>query len=308
MFSKSTNVEPLGPKFESTKIDGLYPILDGIAWLDTPTNAELAQFSGLDARTVGKVLKNAQHISLVEKIDDGYVLMTSYPFDGTLEEKSYVVKEALVRFPLLKSMRQFLLLGDDEEDALRKAATLCRYVPYDAKHFAPLLTWARKYDVLEGGVVTEDLLVRAQARKETRQAMPESKVVAFLSHSSSDKPFVRQLASDLDAAGVSVWLDEQRIKVGDSISESISHGLASSDFFLIVISEKSIESEWVRKELNSALLTEVQKRQVHILPLKLEDVEIPSLIADKRYADFSDSYRAGLSSLLAKLTENTDGK
>ena len=108
------------------------------------------------------------------------------------------------------------------------------------------------------------------------------------------------------ASGVSVWLDEQRIRVGDSIPDKIAQGLAGSDYFLIAVSHNSVSSEWIKKELNTALVTEVQRRKVHILPLKLDDAQIPAIIADKKYADFSISYKAGLDELLIALQGELD--
>jgi hypothetical protein len=67
------------------------------------------------------------------------------------------------------------------------------------------------------------------------------------------------------------------------------------------MSQKSSESAWVQKELNNALMSEVQRRKVHILPLKLDDTPMPPIIADKKYADFSESYKAGLDELLTAL-------
>ena len=121
------------------------------------------------------------------------------------------------------------------------------------------------------------------------------------------KPFIRQLAADLTASGVSVWLDEQRIRVGDFIPDKIAQGLVGSDYFLIAMSHNSVGSEWVKKELNNALVNEVQRRKVHILPLKLDDAPIPAIIADKKYADFSRSYKSGLDDLLASFREEING-
>lgn len=245
------------PRYESTKLEGIYPVLDGVAWLDTPTTNELAQFSGLDSRTVGKLLKNAQHIGLIDKQGSGYALRVSYPYKGLQTEKSLVMKEALLKLPLLTHMRQFLALGDNEAVAIRKAATLCKYVPFDAQAYTALLSWARSLDALQTSQLAEDMVDDAEAAKESRHMKDSKKIVAFLSHSSQDKPFIRQLAADLATAGISVWLDEQRIHVGDSIPDKINQGLASSDYFLIAISESSVASEWVKKELNSALVNEV---------------------------------------------------
>lgn len=67
------------------------------------------------------------------------------------------------------------------------------------------------------------------------------------------------------------------------------------------MSQHSENSVWVQKELNNALVNEVQRRKVHILPLKLDESSMPPVIADKKYADFSESYKAGLDELLKVL-------
>lgn len=286
-------------RFESAKIESLYPVLDGIAWMDSPSSSAIAQFAGIDPRTAGKLLKNAVQIGLVDEISSRtYSLALPYPYEGSPEQKAAVVREALVRYPLLVNLRQFVKLGDSVQTALRKAATMAGIEPFKSEHFAPLLTWAQKLGALRPDIIVEDVVDAAAEEKEVRHRTNEHKRVAFLSHSSNDKPFIRQLAADLKANGIEVWLDEQRIRVGDSIPEMIAQGLASSDYFLIAISRASTASEWVKKELNNALVAEVQRRHVHILPVKLDDSQMPSIISDKKYADFSKSYKRGLEELL----------
>lgn len=261
----------------------------------------MAQFSGIDPRTAGKLLKNAIQIGLVDAVGTGYMLVLPYPYKGSQDQKQAVVKEALVRLPLLTSVRQFLRLGDKTEVALRKAATIAGISPFIPGDLNPLLEWAQSLGALQPSLVAEDLVDAAETKKERRHQEAKDQRVAFLSHSSADKVFIRQLAADLTANGISVWLDEQRIRVGDSIPEKIAQGLAESDYFLIGMSQKSSESAWVQKELNNALMSEVQRRKVHILPLKLDDTAMPPIIADKKYADFSKSYKAGLDDLLTAL-------
>lgn len=285
-------------RFEPAKLDSLFSVLDAIAWLDTPSSHQVAQFAGIDPRTAGKLLKNACQIGLADLLGNGYVLVLPYPYKGSQEQKDAVVREALVRLPLLTSVRQFLRLGDKSDVALRKAATIAGIVPFAPADFNPLLTWAQSLDALRPDLVAEDLVDAAASSKAQRHHTDKTRRIAFLSHSSLDKPFIRQLAADLTANGIDVWLDEQRIHVGDSIPEKIAQGLAGSDFFLIGISQQSINSPWVNKELNNALVTEVQRRKVHILPLKLDDSPMPQIIADKKYADFSTSYKTGLDDLI----------
>jgi hypothetical protein len=50
-------------------------------------------------------------------------------------------------------------------------------------------------------------------------------MVGFLSHSSKDKPFVRNLAAALEAGGeIKVWLDEREIEYGQNIVLKIADG------------------------------------------------------------------------------------
>lgn len=290
-------------RFEPAKIDSLFVVLDAVAWLDMPNSGEIAQFAGIDPRTAGKLLKNARQIQLVEQLGDRYSLVLPYPYKGSPEQKEAVVREALVRMPLLTGVRQFTGLGDSLEDALRKAATIAGISPYNESDLLPLVEWAKRLNALEPRMVAEELVESAEAAKAERHRQDASRRIAFLSHSSKDKPFIRQLAADLTANGVGVWLDEQRIRVGDSIPDRIAQGLAESDYYLIAVSEASTASEWVKKELNNALVKEIERRHVSVLPLKLDDSSMPDIISDKKYADFSKSYKSGLNDLLSALKE-----
>jgi len=78
-----------------------------------------------------------------------------------------------------------------------------------------------------------------------------------------------------------VWLDEQRIHVGESITGRINQGLAESDFFVVALSMGSVDSERVKKELNGALIEEAERRKITDFPIKLDDCEIPTILKDQ---------------------------
>ena len=103
----------------------------------------------------------------------------------------------------------------------------------------------------------------------------------FLSHSSKDKFFVRELAERLRGYGVKVWLDEAEIKVGESLSTKIGKAIDENDYVGVVLSQNSINSEWVQRELQVAIHKEFSKKQVVVLPMLLEKVEIPPFLRDK---------------------------
>lgn len=121
----------------------------------------------------------------------------------------------------------------------------------------------------------------------------------FISHSSKDNDFVRKLVTDLKRRELNVWLDEQELKTGDSIVEGIEGGLRDTDYLVVVLSKASVESRWVQIELDTALLDQLSGGGTVILPLVIEDCEIPTLLKTKIYADFRKTYEQGLAGLLA---------
>jgi len=122
----------------------------------------------------------------------------------------------------------------------------------------------------------------------------------FLSHNSKDKPWVRKLADRLTSDGVVVWIDEAELSIGDSLIEKIAEGIQEMRFVAAVISNNSIGSSWVQKELSLAMSKEIKGRQVTVLPLLIEKCTLPSSLTDKLYADFTspDSFEQEYSKLL----------
>ena len=58
----------------------------------------------------------------------------------------------------------------------------------------------------------------------------------FISHTASDKPFVRKLAAGIRTRGYNVWLDEHELLAGDALPEKISSVLSKSRVVLVVVS------------------------------------------------------------------------
>lgn len=124
----------------------------------------------------------------------------------------------------------------------------------------------------------------------------------FLSHSSKDKPFVEHLAKDILALDIEVWLDKWEMRVGDSLYDKIAQGLETSDYLVVVLSKNSVNSSWVRKELNAFLCDEISSNNVKILPVLIDDCSIPIFLREKLYADFRDDYESGFQMLAEVIT------
>ncbi|KFJ11625.1 TIR domain protein [Delftia acidovorans] len=125
----------------------------------------------------------------------------------------------------------------------------------------------------------------------------------FLSHTYTDKTFVRKLAADLEAHGIRYWLDEAEIKVGESLIEKIRQGLDEVDYVAAVLSPNSIASPWVQRELDVAMNQEISGRKIKVLPLIYRKCDLPGFLLGKFYADFTNDseYHLGLKRLVESI-------
>lgn len=108
---------------------------------------------------------------------------------------------------------------------------------------------------------------------------------AFVCYASEDRTVARELAKTLSQLGADVWLDEREIRVGDSIVQRINDALGIVSHFLFLLSTNSVNKPWVQRELSSALMLQLSQKGIKILPVRLDDCPIPSILADIRYAD-----------------------
>ena len=75
----------------------------------------------------------------------------------------------------------------------------------------------------------------------------------FISYSRRDQEFVTRLASDLDAQVAGVWFDQSSIQLGEKWHDEIMEGIRDCKAFILVLSPDSMESRYVREEVNKAL-------------------------------------------------------
>lgn len=75
------------------------------------------------------------------------------------------------------------------------------------------------------------------------------------------------LKDALEARGLSVWFDEIRIKVGQSIRQEIEKGIANARFCVVVISPDFFRKQWTRAELDALFSRKMESGQNLILPV-----------------------------------------
>jgi hypothetical protein len=74
----------------------------------------------------------------------------------------------------------------------------------------------------------------------------------FLSHSTQDDAIVADLRTALEAHGVSVWADSQRLSAGEALTPRIQQAIAEAQHFVVLLSPRAINSHWVHKEVQHA--------------------------------------------------------
>ncbi|MEM9060209.1 MAG: TIR domain-containing protein [Pseudomonadota bacterium] len=90
----------------------------------------------------------------------------------------------------------------------------------------------------------------------------------FVSYSRKDRPQVSELVDAIEAAGFTVWWDKA-ISAGAEFDREIDTALGRARVVLVVWSESSVQSRWVREEADDGL-----ERQI-LIPVTFDGTEPP---------------------------------
>lgn len=117
--------------------------------------------------------------------------------------------------------------------------------------------------------------------------MPPEDFVAsvFISYQHADKQLAAGMQDGLEERGYFVWRDEGELRVGDSIVERVTAALDQIDFVVALISENSVLSPWCQKEVSLAMTGEISRSGVMVLPVRIDQVEMPPSLKDKFYLE-----------------------
>jgi hypothetical protein len=124
----------------------------------------------------------------------------------------------------------------------------------------------------------------------------------FISYSQQDRELVTRVADDLTKARVRPWWDMWEMRPGDYLRERISEGIREADYFLVILSPHSLRSNWVKYELNSGMILEIETGGVKVLPVIAPGTRIDAVPHDlraKHCLSFEpDRYQASISALV----------
>jgi TIR domain len=107
-----------------------------------------------------------------------------------------------------------------------------------------------------------------------------AKYEIFISYSHQDINTVRALSTALSQKGLSVWMDRIDIQGGDAYDTQIEDAIAQTSVVIVLWSEHSIRSYWVRAEAAYALA----KRK--LLPISIDQSQPPLQFLQIQTLDF----------------------
>ena len=93
----------------------------------------------------------------------------------------------------------------------------------------------------------------------------------FISYSSNDGAFAKELHTKLQAQSVRCWFAPEDLKIGDRFQERIEESIRLFDKLLVVLSGNSVNSPWVEREVQAAFEKEHRQSSTVLFPVRLDD-------------------------------------
>ena len=122
----------------------------------------------------------------------------------------------------------------------------------------------------------------------------------FLSYARDDTPKARQIAAALEKAGHSVWWD-LHVRGGSQFSKVIEEALKAADVVVVLWSERSVESPWVRDEAATG------RDRGRLVPVAIDKTEPPLGFRQFQTIDISAWKGRGTVPCLPEILHSIDG-
>lgn len=126
----------------------------------------------------------------------------------------------------------------------------------------------------------------------------EKKPQVFISYSHKDRLVADQIFNMLSELKFNVWLDIHRLEPGKPLSSQLESGLKDSDYYLLVISENSNASNWVKREVATAIELADQNK-LAVIPFVIDGAPVPFEFSGLLNINASASLKEGLKRLAA---------
>jgi hypothetical protein len=100
----------------------------------------------------------------------------------------------------------------------------------------------------------------------------------FISYSSRDDALAQRLYADLQNKGVRCWFAPEDLKIGDEFRSRIDESIQVYDRLLLVLSDHSVRSRWVQKEVETAFEKEGKENRIVLFPIRIDEAVMQSAV------------------------------
>jgi RNA-directed DNA polymerase len=141
--------------------------------------------------------------------------------------------------------------------------------------------------------------------------MTEKTAKIFISYARLDEEKAREIYNRLEGSGYEPWLDQESIVGGEDWERAINKAIKDCDIFLAILSKNSVNRRGVlQKELKQALdkLSEKLDEDIFIIPLRIEECEIPERLEAIQWIDYfaSNGWNKLTQAIQESLRRSTD--
>ncbi len=116
----------------------------------------------------------------------------------------------------------------------------------------------------------------------------------FLSYSTKDEQIVRRLEKYISKEIIETWIDHKAIGGGSDLTRAIKKGINKSDVYFVFISQNSLNSNWVDREIVWAMKREEKLKYEFIVPVILEKEALKrwknKKLKNRKYIEYSDDF------------------
>lgn len=100
---------------------------------------------------------------------------------------------------------------------------------------------------------------------------PMNYATCVLSYASEDQSFAEQLYVDLQKNGVRCWFAPEDMQIGGKKRDQVDEAIHHHEKLLLVLSEHSVQSAWVEKEVETAFDEEQLGKRLILFPIRIDD-------------------------------------
>jgi hypothetical protein len=145
------------------------------------------------------------------------------------------------------------------------------------------------------------IVVATEKARFEKRPVSEGAPACFISYAHEDAKFARDIAYGLQAADLDIDIDEVSLAGGDSLVDWIAEATKRVEFVIALVSRHSASSNWCRYEVALAMTDELLGPGVKVIPVKVDDAEMPATLRNKVYRSIPS---LGVDSVIGELVRD----